>query len=55
MKTKNLKTAFTLAMVALLSAGMSSCKEDEEEEKGKTVHLTLTMRHPTQNSGRSAA
>ena len=37
MKTKYLKTAFTLAMVALLSAGMSSCKEDEEEEKGKTV------------------
>lgn len=35
MKVKYLKTAFTLAVVALLSAGMSSCKEDEEEEKGK--------------------
>ena len=37
MKTKYLKTAFTLAVVALLGVGMSSCKEDEEEEKGKTV------------------
>ena len=37
MRVNYLKTAFTLAVVALLSAGMSSCKEDEEEEKGKTV------------------
>ena len=33
---KYLKTVFTLAFVALLSAGMSSCKEDEEEQKGNT-------------------